>query len=143
MWLSFKTFTIAFKRLPNDSLIPGWTAQSHEHSNLMSKKNTHTHSKQNDLHGNMHMTIFKDYTKCHDRKFTSMISTDLVDVYKRESYMHAINRCSCRRTESKAQVCETSLLDCCCITIITVFFLPLHLTATMQHLVDWFVPCRS
>lgn len=42
------------------------------------------------------MTIFKDYTKCHDRKFTSMISTDLVDVYKRESYMHAINRCSCR-----------------------------------------------
>lgn len=63
------------------------------------------------------MTIFKDYTKCHDRKFTSMISTDLVDVYKRESYMHAINRCSCRRTESKAQVCETSLLDCCCITI--------------------------
>lgn len=39
------------------------------------------------------MTIFKDYTKCRDRKFTSMMLTD--DVYKRETYMHPINRCSC------------------------------------------------
>lgn len=40
----------------------------------------------------MHMTVFKDYTKCHDRKFTCMMSTD-VDVYNRETYIHEINRC--------------------------------------------------
>lgn len=51
------------------------------------------------------MTTSKDYTKCHDRKFTSMISTDIAaNVYNRETYTHATNRCSCRRTEFKAQV---------------------------------------